>query len=80
MSGMTQTRDEYFRDITSGRLTYYSIGIDHPVISINGNKASITYTSILNANAYGARGTFHMKGTHYLRKDEEIWRETNKLL
>ena len=62
MSGKTQTREEYFADIEKGRLNYYTIGIENPVIEVDGDTATIEYTSVLNANAYGARGTFRMSG------------------
>lgn len=78
MSGMKQTREEYFADISAGRLNYFTIGIDKPVIKVNGDKAQITYTSILNANAYGARGTYHMKGTHYYEKRNGNWIAVNR--
>ena len=64
MSGMRQTREEYFADVANGRLRYCTIGIENPVVQVEGGKACVTYTSVLNANAYGARGIFHMKGTH----------------
>lgn len=35
--------------------------------------ASVTYTSVLNANAYGARGTYRMGGTHWFEKREDGW-------
>ncbi len=73
MSGKKQSRDEYFADIEKGGLVYYTIGIDNPIININGDKASFTYTSVLNANAYGARGTFRMKGTHHYEKKNDQW-------
>ncbi len=73
MSGMQQTREEYFADVADGSLTYYTIGIADPVIKVSGDKAQITYTSVLNANAYGARGTFRMKGTHYYEKRSGEW-------
>ena len=73
MSGKKQSRDEYFADIEKGRLVYYTIGIEDPVLNINGDKASITYTSVLNANAYGARGTFRMKGTHHYERKNDRW-------
>ncbi len=73
MSGMKQTREEYFADIENGRLKYYKIGIKDPVINVNENKAAITYTAVLNANAYGARGTYHMKGTHHYERMEDQW-------
>ncbi len=73
MSGRQQTREEYFADIADGDLHYFTIGIADPVINVNGDKAQITYTSVLNANAYGARGTYSMKGTHYYELREGSW-------
>lgn len=73
MSGKTQSREEYFADVESGALTYYTIGIKDPTIEVDGDEANITFTSVLNANAYGARGTFHMKGTHHYRKMNGGW-------
>ena len=78
MSGMQQTREEYFADVAAGRLRYFTIGISDPVIEVDGEKAQITYTSILNANAYGARGTYRMKGTHYYEKRDGAWIAVNR--
>ena len=78
MSGMRQTREEYFADVADGSLTYYTIGMADPVIEIDGDHAIITYTSILNANAYGARGTFRIKGTHYYRRIDGEWIAVNR--
>ena len=78
MSGMQQSREEYFADIANGRLNYFSIGIENPVIKVDGDKAQITYTSILNANAYGARGTYRMKGTHAYEKRAGSWIAVNR--
>ena len=77
MSGRRQTREEYFSDIESGALRYYTIGIDHPTVEVNGDTASIAYTSVLNANAYGARGTFRMSGTHWFEKRDGAWTSVN---
>ena len=78
MSGMRQTREEYFADVADGSLTYYTIGIADPVIEIDGDQAIVTYTSILNANAYGARGTFRMKGSHHYENRDAAWIAVNK--
>ncbi len=75
MSGKRQTREEYFADIADGSLTYYTIGIADPVVKVNGDTATITYTSVLNADAYGARGTFRMKGTHSFNRTSGKWIE-----
>ena len=73
MSGLQQTREEYFADVADGSLTYYTIGIADPVIKVDGDRAQITYTSVLNADAYGARGTFRKKGTHHYEKRDGVW-------
>ena len=78
MSGMRQTREEYFADVANGSLTYYTIGMADPVIEIDGDQAIVTYTSILNANAYGARGTFRMKGSHHYENRDGAWIAINK--
>lgn len=78
MSGMHQTREEYFADVADGSLTYYTIGMADPVIEIDGDHAIVTYTSILNANAYGARGTFRMKGSHHYENRDGAWIAVNK--
>ena len=78
MSGIRQTREEYFADVADGSLTYYTIGMADPVIEIDGNHAIVTYTSILNANAYGARGTFRMKGSHHYENRDGAWIAVNK--
>ncbi len=73
MSGKRQSREEYFADIAQGRLRYYTIGIADPVVEINGSRGSITYTAVLNAYAYGARGVFRMKGTHFCELRDGKW-------
>ena len=39
MSGMQQTREEYFSDISDGSLRYYTIGIADPIIEVDQAKA-----------------------------------------
>lgn len=77
MSGKQQTREEYFKDITNGSLRYFTIGIESPTVEVNGSTATLTCTSVLNANAYGARGTYRMSGTHYYEKSGENWIAVN---
>ena len=73
MSGMTQTREEYFADIADGSLTYYTIGMEDVEVQVEGDTATVTYTAALNANAYGARGTFRMRGGHFFEKRDGAW-------
>lgn len=78
MSGMKQTREEYFADVADGSLTYYTIGMENPEIEIDGDFATVTYTAALNAKAYGARGTFRMKGSHHYENRDGVWIAVNK--
>lgn len=77
MSGRRQTREEYFADVAAGRLRYFTIGMEDPVIEVSGDHASVTYTSVLNAIAYGARGTYRMPGTHWWQRQGGVWRLVN---
>ena len=78
MSGRIQTREEYFADVADGSLTYYAIGMEDPVVVVDDDMAMVTYTSVLTANAYGARGTFRMKGTHWYKKMDGEWIAINR--
>ena len=78
MSGMKQTREAYFADVADGSLTYYAIGMENPVVAVNGDMATVTYTAALTANAYGAQGTFRMKGTHYYQRIDGEWIAVNR--
>lgn len=78
MSGRQQTREEYFADVEDGSLRYFTIGIESPVVEVDGGLASVTYTSVLNANAYGARGTYRMGGTHWFEKRDGSWISINE--
>ena len=55
MSGMQQTREEYFADIADGSLNYFTIGIENPVVKVDGDRATVSFTSVLNANDYGGQ-------------------------
>lgn len=73
MSGHQQTREEYFADIESGGLQYFSIGIENPTVVVEGDNATVAFTSALNADAYGARGTYRIAGTHYWELRDGAW-------
>lgn len=77
MSGRQQTREEYFADIEDGSLRYFTIGIDTPVVETKGDIASITFTSVLDASAYGAKGVYRMSGTHWFEKRDGKWCSVN---
>lgn len=78
MSGRVQTREEYFSDIANGSLNYFSIGMEDPVVTVDGDRATVRYTAVLNANAYGARGTYRMSGAHAWEKRGGVWISVNE--
>ena len=73
MSGLRQTREEYFADIADGSLDYISTRIENPVITVENDYATITCTTVLTANAYGARGSWPFRGTHTFEKRDGAW-------
>ena len=73
MSGRQQSREEYLADIENGSLRYFTIGMEHPVVEVDGDLASVAFTSVLNANAYGARGTYRISGTHWYERQNGVW-------
>lgn len=73
MSGKQQSREEYFADIENGSLKYFKIGIDSPVVEADGDSGTVTFTSVLDANAYGAKGVYRMSGTHRFVKRDGKW-------
>ena len=77
MSGRQQSREEYLADIENGSLRYFSIGMENPVVEVDGDLASVTFTSVLNANAYGARGTYRISGTHWYERQDDVWIAVN---
>ena len=60
-------------------MTNYDYSALTNVELINADLSSMTdeQLSVLNANAYGARGTYRMKGTHYYEKRDGEWIAVN---
>ena len=75
MSGQTQTKDEWLAQIADGELDYQNIDIKNPEVSIDGDNASVSYTSVITGNIYGSQGTWTMNSTAaYARQNGEwIW-------
>lgn len=46
-------------------------------INVNGDTAIIDYTSVLDANAYGAKGVYRIHGVHKFSKVDGKWYSTN---
>ncbi len=73
MSGKTQTKQEYIADIISKRLDYQAYKIEHPEVTIDGNKAILKARVSLTARAYGAQGTWPFDTVAYFEKIDGNW-------
>ena len=77
MTGHRQSRKEYFSEISSGTLNYYSVDTDSLEITVNGDSASMIGKSRVNAAVYGGgRHTWRLRMDSQLRKIDGRWRIT----
>lgn len=70
MSGQTQSKEEWLEEIRNETMRYYSIEIENLRITVDGNSATATYISIMDARIWGSRGTWRMHSTMNLEKTE----------
>ena len=59
-----------------GRLLDLVVGLDGKqriTVVVEGDNATVAFTSVLNADAYGARGTYRIAGTHYWELRDGAW-------
>ena len=77
MSGKTQTKEEYFADVRSGRLDYQKYTMSDTTVTINGDDATLTARVVLTANAYGAQGSWPFNVNAHFVKINGQWYMTN---
>ena len=58
MSGLKQTKEEFFGEIADGTLNYYKYVIHDPAVTIDGDKATFTGRTTLTAKVYGMSGSW----------------------
>lgn len=75
ITGRTQTIDEWLSDVESENMKYYSITLQNPVVTIDGNTASLTCTNVLDARIYGSRGTWSLSGGADFEKIDGTWQQ-----
>lgn len=72
MSGKTQTKEEFFGEIEDGTLNYYKYELSDPVITIDGDTATLTGSTSLTAKVYGMSGSWTLPtNAHYIKIDGE---------
>ena len=71
MTGYDQTKDEWFAQIRSEQMRYYSTKEENiKDIKIEGNKASFIGQSRVDARIYGSRHTWRLQSQKLFRKAE----------
>lgn len=77
MSGKKQTKEEFFGEIEDGTLNYYKYEVHDPVVTVNGDKATLTANTTLTAKVYGMSGSWTLKTqAHFVRINGE-WIQCN---
>lgn len=77
MSGKTQTKEEYFGEITDGTLNYYRYKIENGKINISGNTATLSADVTLTAKVYGTSGSWTLPVNAQFEKINNEWIYTN---
>ena len=74
MTGTRQPKREYLRAIKDGTLNYYSVEDDEIIIEVNGDRATMTGRSRVNAAVYGGdRHTWQLQIKSTLIKKDGHW-------
>ena len=77
MTGMHQSKQVYIQSIANGTLNYYSAEHEQMDIRVNGNKATLTGRSRVNAAVFGGgRHTWRLQLYFDLVKEDGTWRFT----
>ena len=75
MTGMHQSKQEYIRAIANGTLNYYSAEHEQMDIKVDGNHATLTGRSRVNAAVFGGgRHTWRLQLYFNLVKEDGKWR------
>lgn len=68
MSGATQSKESWLQDIADETMRYYNIDVTKFECSVEGNRAVVKTTNVIEARIWGSRGTWTLNGTTYLRR------------
>ena len=77
MSGKTQTREEFFGEIADGTLNYFGYQIHDPRVTIEGDHATLTGSTTLDARVYGASGLWTLPTNAHFVKQDGRWIQCN---
>lgn len=73
ITGYVQFREEWFSEIVSERMKYYSYKEVKTSVEINGNKATFVGQNILDARIWGSRNNWRLQQTMQLENRNGKW-------
>ena len=77
MSGKTQTKEEFFGEIADGTLNYYASKLNDPVVTVDGDTATLTGSTTLEAKVYSSSGTWTLTTNQKFVKLDGVWKLSN---
>lgn len=73
MTGYVQPKDEWFKEVLSERMKYYSAKEVKYTVQIKDNKAEVTIQNLVDARIWGSRNTWRLQQIMKLEKRKEKW-------
>lgn len=73
ITGYVQSKNEWFSEIESERMKYYSYREVKTIVKINGDKATFIGQNILDARIWGTRNNWRLQQTMLLEKRDNKW-------
>jgi hypothetical protein len=73
ITGYVQSKEEWFSEIVSERMKYYSYKEVKTSVEINGNKATFIGQNVLDARIWGTRNNWHLQQTMHLQNRNGKW-------
>jgi len=73
ITGYVQPKEEWFSEIESERMKYYSYKEVKTSVEINGDKATFVGQNILDARIWGSRNNWRLQQTMQLEKRNGKW-------
>lgn len=73
ITGYVQSKEEWFSEIESERMKYYSYKEVKTTVKIDGDKATFAGQNILDARIWGSRNNWRLQQTMLLEKPNGKW-------
>ena len=77
MSGKIQTREEFFGEIADGTLNYFGYEVHDPRVKIEGDHATLTGSTTLEALVYGMSGSWTLPTNARFVRIDGAWIQCN---